>query len=410
MLRGLGAWATSAALLGCGSTVDPVGYDTTGGEPLRPLDGPASYPNLFAELLGRTEAEIDAKLEASFQRLFHGDPANEAIYFTVGDDQAYIQDVLHGDVRSEGVGLGMMIALQLEHREEFDRLARYAGAALQYSSGPNRGYLRSSCNSSEGAVPCADPFGHQQIATALLFAHGRWGSTSGTLDYGAEARRLLEVMREKERQNGGVVDGVTNMVDESTHLVFDVPHESARGFTRPSNVMPAYYELWAQATADPFWSEAAESARAYLRAAAHPQTGLWPVRAHFDGRPVAGSEAFDSEAYRTQLNVALDHVWFEPTVWYETQANRLLGFFASRGLETYGTAYSLDGAVTLNPAREAALIAANGATAVAASLAQREAFVAAAWAVEPPTGAPRYYPGLLHLTSLLILSGRMQVY
>jgi endo-1,4-beta-D-glucanase Y len=71
-----------------------------------------------------------------FGQLFHGDPSTEAIYFTTGADQAYILDIFHGDVRSEGLGFGMMIAVELGKRDEFDRLWRYTKAS-QYGTGRN---------------------------------------------------------------------------------------------------------------------------------------------------------------------------------------------------------------------------------------------------------------------------------
>jgi oligosaccharide reducing-end xylanase len=403
-------------LTACGSTVDSVGDDASGPEmlpdstALRPLTGPAAYPNAFRDVLGKTDTEIRNKIDAAFQRLFHGDPTSEAIYFVIGDDQAYIQDVLHGDVRSEGVGFGMMIAVQLDKREEFDRLWRFADAALEYASGPNRGYFRSSCESGGTSAPCVDPFGQQTLAMALLFAHGRWGSRSGKIDYGAHALRLLDVMLNKEAQNGGVVDGVVNMFDAARKLVLDVPSQSALGQTRPSSAMPAFYELWAQATGGAFWREAAPSARALLEAAAHTQTGLLPLRAYFDGRPVPGSDAFQPESFRAQLNMALDHIWSGSHAWYVTEADRLLAFFASQGMTTYCLSYTLDGSSCLGSPADAGFIAVNGATGMLATVSERTAFIEAAWNVEPPTGATRYYAGLLHLLSLLTLGGQFRVY
>ena len=90
---GVSGWAlvSTLALLGCGATVDPLGQLPVGDEAmvgpdsdlLAPLSGPASYPNVFASLLGKSDGEIDAKVNAAFERLFHGDPTDEAIYFTV---------------------------------------------------------------------------------------------------------------------------------------------------------------------------------------------------------------------------------------------------------------------------------------------------------------------------------------
>src|SRR5208282_1719823 len=41
------------------------------------------YRNLFAEV-GHPEAEVTNKINAAFQQLFHGDPANQAVYYGAG--------------------------------------------------------------------------------------------------------------------------------------------------------------------------------------------------------------------------------------------------------------------------------------------------------------------------------------
>ncbi|WP_242515219.1 glycosyl hydrolase family 8 [Sorangium cellulosum] len=395
---------------GCGTTVDSLGHDRPReSDDLRPLSGPDEYPNALRDVLGLTDEEIADRLDASFDQLFYGDPENEAIYVEVGDDQAYIEDVYHGDVRTEGIGYGMLIAVQLDKRDEFDRLWRYTKSELEFTSGPGEGYFLSKCDAWNGPVPCADPFGQQQIAMALLLAHGRWGSDTGSIDYGADALSVLEVMRYKEEQNGGVVDGVTNTFDTSTKLAFDFPHVASSKLTRPSNEMPAYYELWAQATGDPFWYEAAASAREYWKRVAHPTTGLTPVRAYFDGSPVLGADFFGSESYRTQLNMAIDHLWFGTEPWLVEHADRLLAFFSGQGIDKYVASYTLDGKAMVG-GQMAALVTVNGVTGLVATTEERAAFIEAAWNEELQVGDARYYPGLLHLVALLTLSGQFRVY
>ncbi|MFC1641894.1 glycosyl hydrolase family 8 [Myxococcota bacterium] len=439
LLRSLRVGGVLIVVAACGKTVDSLGYDTddtdagvegdkgasdvggagSGGiagdakvSTLRPVAGPSSYPNAFRQLLGKSDDEIQGRIKAAFEQLFHGDPANEAIYFRVGEDQAYIQDILHGDVRTEGIGFGMMIAVQLNRREEFDRLWAYAQSAMQYRSGANRGYFRSSCDQANGSPEaCADPFGHQQMLTALLFAEGRWGGQTGDQSYGAQAQALLDIMRRKEEQNGGAEDGVTNMFDPSHKLPYGVPHTSAAEYSRPSIVMPAYYELWAQATGDSFWSEAAESARAYWQRTANPTTGFMPARAEFGGKPVPDWDTFQPEGYRFQLNLVLDHIWFRKDPWEVEESDRLLNFFHDRGMTDYGSSYTLDGATVLESSHDTELIAMNGATALSAQMDQRAAFVEAVWDIEEtPSGSSRYYAGMLYLLSLLVLSGEYQVY
>jgi oligosaccharide reducing-end xylanase len=400
--------------LACGATVDPLGHDPAGasGPPapdsdtLRALRGPAVYDSPFQELLGKTEQEVDAKLSGAFQRLFHGDIATQAIYFTVGDDQAYVQDILHGDVRSEGVGLGMLIALELDQRDELDRLWTYAAAALRYQTGPRRGYFRSSC--ADG--PCVDPYGQQTLAMALLFAHGRWGSHSGHIDYGSEALQLLDVMWHKQQQNGGIVDGVTNLFDADSSLAVDEPTRERAAATRPANVMPGYYALWAQATGDGRWLSAASAGRRFLQAAAHATTGLLPWRASFQGQPLPGSDTFVSDVYRAQLNMTLDHVFHGEEPWYTAESDKLLAFFASQGLASYGSTFPLDGSGCIDCLHALSLVAMNGVSALPATSADKSAFVEAVWNAVPTDGPQRYYDDLLHLLALLTLGGRLRVY
>ncbi|HEY3594467.1 MAG TPA: glycosyl hydrolase family 8 [Polyangiaceae bacterium] len=409
----------ASVLAGCGTTLDSLGYndirdgglevEADTGIVLHPLTGPSSYPNAFVTVLGKTDTDITNKIATTFASLFHGDPATQAIYFEVGNDQAYIRDTLHGDIRTEGMGYGMIIAVELNKRDEFDRIWRYAKNVAQYVSGSNAGYFRSDCDTVTGTTPCVDPFGLQQFTMALIFAHDRWGSTT-TIDYASEAIALLEVMRNKEAQNGGVVDGVTNSFDATTQLVFDVPSTSAAGVSRPSIEMPAYYELWAQATGDAFWKDAAAAGRAYWQKTANATTGFMPTRATFDGTPVAGYDVFEPEGYRTQLNMVLDRIFGGSDTWAIDESNRLLTFFATQGIDQYGNVYSLDGLTEIGILHDDSLVAVNGATALVATADTRFDFIDAAWNVSVPTMAPRYYSGLLDLLMLLILSGQYRVY
>ena len=80
------------------------------------------YRSVFAEM-GYPQKEIDAKLESIFQEVYYGP---NKVYFEVGDDMAYMSDVKNFDARTEGMSYGMMIAVQLDKKNEFDRLFRWA--------------------------------------------------------------------------------------------------------------------------------------------------------------------------------------------------------------------------------------------------------------------------------------------
>lgn len=396
--------ATSA----CGSTTDSLGHNGPSGVMLHPLTPLSNYPNALAECLMTPQADIDAKINGTWNQLFYG-TADQVIYYPVGADQAEIRDILHGDIRTEGIGYAMMIAVQLDKRTEFDRMWTYAKVALRRpATDPAGGYYKSSCDTlTMVPVGCNDPFGHAQFVTALLFAKGRWAS-AGTHDYGLDAVELLHVMRHKEDINDGVLNGVTNTFDSETGLPFDVPEASSAGVSRPSVAMPAFYELWAQATRDPFWTRAAAAAREYWKRSAHGETGLMPVRAKFDGEPVPGSQNFQSESYRAQINLVLDDIWFAREPWERAEATKLLQFFSLKGINSYVGSYTLDGDV-LGMLRDYALVAANGATAMISTAPDRCAYVKAVWDMSPQAGPARYYSGLLNLTAMLILSGQYQI-
>jgi oligosaccharide reducing-end xylanase len=400
-----------ALLSSCKTTLHSIGcgensYPQNGAAALGSLLGPGSYPNAFRDVLGKSDGAIAAKVSDSFNQLFHGDPSSEAIYFTTGTDQAYILDVFHDDVRSEGMGLGMMIAVELGKRDEFDRLWRYAKAS-QFASGPSQGYFPSFCDKH---TACSDPFGLQQITTALLLARGRWKDAPGTIDYGQEARNLLEIVRFKEDNNCGIVDGVTGTFDSHSKLVYDTPSVESANTSRPDVAMPAYYELWQQATGDAFWSEAATAARNYWQASSNATTGLLPLRATFDGTPVPGSDTFGTRSYSTFINMVLDSIWSGGQSWLVDESNRPLSFFARQGMGSYAGGYSWDGSTVVDSNHQNALVAANGALALIATVDQRTEFINAVWNLNLSTGTPRYFPGVIGMMALLILSGQMVVY
>ena len=417
---------------GCTSTVDSLGQDkapaTTDNQvpqSLKPLQGPNTYDNVFQLVLNKTDTDTDGKVDDAFQQLFHGDPAGEAIFGvplcnSKKDDEACIYDFYHVDIRTEGMSLGMLITVELDHQTEFDKLWNYTKRHLA-ASGTSSGYYNSFCDDpSGGAMGCLDPYGLQMFAMALIFAHDRWATSAvGNIDYEADALALLDVMLHKEEQNGGVVDGITNTFDAETSLVFDEPKVDRAATTRPSILMPAFYELWAQATGNAVFSTAADASRAlfqHVEDQAAPNTGLMPLRAYFDGTPVPGSDTFQTEAYRVFPNMVLDEIWTIGAPSNPTEFNKVLGFFLRQGFDKYGSAYNLDGTPVPDKAdHELALVIVNGITASRATIpgisaADRQRFIQAVWDLDTPTGDYRYYQGILDLFALCVLSGKMQVY
>lgn len=367
--------------------------------------------NLFGEMLGKSDAEVQAKIDAAWQQLFYGDDFTQRVYYPVGDDMAYVMDIGNDDVRSEGMSYGMMIAVQLDKQAEFDRIWQWAKTYLYQQDGPYQGYFAwhaTPDGEKLHANPASD--GEEWFVMALLFASNRWGDGTGIFDYRAEAQAILDTMLHKADQGS---DLATNMFDAETKQVVFVPTIGRdSGFTDPSYHLPAYYELWARwADKDnAFWQEAAQASRAFFKTAAHPQTGLMPDYARFDGAPTGGEHAdFRFDAFRAAANVAVDYAWFAADPWQVEQSNRLLEFFYEQGIDSYANQYTLDGQPLSND-RSTGLIAMNAVAALAASSDTAPAFVQALWDAPIPTGRWRYYDGLLYLLGLLQVSGNFRIY
>lgn len=370
------------------------------------------YRNLFAEYLGKSDAEVQARIDAAWDQLFYGNDDSERVYYPVGEDMAYIEDIGNADVRSEGMSYGMMIAVQLDKQEEFDRLWTWAKTYMYQSEGPYQGYFAWHCTP-EGEQLDANPAsdGEEWFAMALLFASARWGDGEGIFDYRAQAQEILDVMLHKEETKS---DLATNMFNREHKQVVFVPRLGpVSNFTDPSYHLPAYYELWSRwAERDnEFWGEAAQVSREFFRKAAHPQTGLMPDYANFDGTPYGSDEHkdFRFDAWRTLSNVAVDYAWFAADPWQAEQSQRVLSFLASQGIDSYPNQFTLDG-TPLSSDHSAGLVSMAAVAALAADRQTGEPFVQELWNAQIPSGKWRYYDGMLYILGMLHVSGNFKIY
>ena len=374
-----------------------------------------TYQNLFGELLGEKESEVKSRIGRTFQQLFHGNDSTERVYYPVDPDKAYIKDILHDDVRTEGMSYGMMIAVQLDKKEEFDRIWRWAKTFMQHRTEPRKTYFAWHCKTNGVMLDSsAASDGEEWFVTALFFASARWGNGEGMFNYRAEAQAILDAMLNKEGKSWS--DGkITNMFNRKEKQVVFVPDFQAAGFTDPSYHLPHFYELWARwgDKNNQFWCDAATTSRMFFKKAAHPTTGLMPDYARFDGSPInpwgGGNDDFRFDAWRVGMNVALDHAWFARDPWAVTQSNRLLNFFHSQGVKTHGNLFTLDGR-KLGADHSTGLVAMNAVACLASTNANRRDFVEELWNTPVPSGPYRYYDGLLHMMALLQVSGNFKIY
>lgn len=379
------------------------------------------YRNLLAEL-GYKQADIDAKLNDVFNALFYGP---NKVYFEVGDDMGYISDIKNNDVRTEGMSYGMMIAVQLDKKDIFDRLWRWAVKYMQHQEGTHEGYFAWSCKidgtrNSQG--PASD--GELYYVTSLIFASNRWGNDTG-INYLAEAQRILNCSMQKIG-----MDNVSPFINIDEQLITFTPDPMGGSYTDPSYHLPAFYEVWAKYANDGrsnFWKECAAKSREYLHKSIHPETGLNPDYNNYDGslrgsRGIIG-DAFRFDSWRVPMNIALDYSWScADREWQQNYANTIQNFLYAQGLETFVDQYNVDGT---KPAR---ILGAGGYTALRHSLGlvstaaavslvathdKIDEFVAHMWNSkhEPYEDGyfDAYYDGLLHLFALMHLSGNYRV-
>jgi oligosaccharide reducing-end xylanase len=249
-------------------------------------------------------------------------------------------------VRTEGIGLAMMIAVQLDKREEFDRLWTYATAVLQYKDAP------SADTSSRGATrrtrrrSLRRSVRRAQMLTALIFAHDRWGSTHHHRLREPRAW-LLTVMRHKQDENGGVVERRDRTRSTRVGACRTSPTESRRGYGRPSIVMP---RTTICGRGDRRSVLDARGGRRRARTGEDrasddgPDAGARDVR----GRAVPNWDDFlPSRIARRSTWRSTRSGRGEPDAWEVSEANTLLRSSACKGIETYGaTSRSTDGRST----------------------------------------------------------------
>lgn len=366
------------------------------------------YPNLLNEY-GYSQEEIDARVKDTWEKLFSPEHEETRIYYEVGDDKAYMLDTGNLDVRTEGMSYGMMMAVQMDEKEVFDRLWKYTMEHMYMTEGVHAGYFAWHCKP-DGTIISHGPApdGEEYFAMALFFASNRWGDGEGIFNYSKQARDLLHTCLHKGEDGS---EGHT-MWNKENKLIKFIPEVE---FSDPSYHLPHFYELfslWANEEDREFWKEAAEASREYIKISCHPETGLAPEYAFYDGTPnhVRGFGHFFSDSYRVALNIGLDSVWFGKTDYLTDAVDRIQAFFVDKDPNDYRR-YKIDGEPfeekSLHPV---GLIATNAAGSLATSGENAKKMVDLFWNTPVRTGDRRYYDNCLYFFSLLALSGKYKIW
>lgn len=381
-----------------------------------------TYRSLFLKR-GRSQTEIDRRLEEIFRTFFYGEP-EERIYHSAEPDMGYLEDTGNHDVRTEGMSYGMMICVQLDKKEEFDRIWKWTCTYMWMEEGENEGYFAWSCDPSgkKNAYGPA-PDGEEFFAMALFFASHRWGDGKGIFCYSAQAKRILSACIHK---GSGGRPGEPMWNPDNKQILF-VP---GADFTDPSYHLPHFYELfarWAEEEDREFWKEAAAVSRNYLKLSCHPETGMNPEYGEFDGRPMCRKlqwtddrhDWFFSDAYRTAANIGLDYEWFGIDVGQTKAPERLQHYLGTIRKEAPFKIYETDGTALHEDAlHPVGLLAATaqGSLAVIGSDKGKEAeeeagrWIDRLWDQPLRTGSRRYYDNCLYFFAFLALGGRYRIW
>ena len=346
------------------------------------------YRNLFREA-GHSDEEIRKKIDAAFQQLFHGDPDTQAVFYWAGENAQrppglpqrhqqprraerghVVRDDDRGPARQEG---GVRRAVELVADVHVPRLAGAPGVRLllvvdedrrhaqqRVAGAGRRGVLR------HGAVLRVGALGRRQ-------GHLRLPRDGGPPPVGHQEPRRHHRARGPARPDRIETDGAQFNLEHK--MVRFTPDNRRPDHTDPSYHLPAFYELWARwgpAADRPFWAEAARVSRDFLQKATHPLTGLAPEYANFDGTPVTNSRnqrsgTFGPDAWRTAANWSVDWSWWAADPRERALSDRIQAFFESKGIETYGNRWTLDGTTELETNHSPALVATNAVARLAAT-------------------------------------------
>ncbi|MGA9659608.1 MAG: glycosyl hydrolase family 8 [Asticcacaulis sp.] len=431
------------------------------------------YHNLFVERLGHSEAETKAKIDAAFHQLFHGDGQEQTVYFETGANEngtlAYITDWANNDARSEGMSYGMMIAVQLDKKREFDAIWNWANTYMLTTdpNNPSLGYFAWSMGT-DGSPRAtgAAPDGEEYFVMALYFAAHRWGNGEGIYNYKAQADKILSHMRHRALMTGTPPfkikpDGepfvqpdhpwpspnnraaaaeaikagrtwppqmpanmpkreprpvtVGPMVDEASTMIRFVPETNIDG-SDASYHLPAFYELWSRwgpVEDRAFWAKAADVSRNFFVQVTDPKTGLAPDRSNFDGTPAKGWDGkpsqFAYDAWRVASNWSVDYSWWGKDPRQVNLSQNIQSFLYGQGINTFADRYSLDGQ-PMSERHSTGMVAATTVASLASGQnPTSDAFLKTLWDTPVPEGEQRYFDGLVYLMSLMHISGEFRI-
>jgi oligosaccharide reducing-end xylanase len=366
-----GATGTGGAAGQSGATGGSGGASTGNG-----CMAPTAYTNLFVTVSGHTQADSDTKVMNAYASMFNPGGSGSIYFNGPGSDESYVEDTYNNDVRTEGMSYGMMIAVQLNDQTKFDRLWTFVRNHMAQSCTTGGGctgqiaWHTSTSGSKLSSGGASD--GDEYFATALIFAHTRWGDTSGKWNYATEAQWVLDLLRKQE-------------FNASAHIVEFV---AGSNNTDGSYVLPAFYQVWAcfDTANAAFWNAAVTAGRSFFHAAAD-SNGVIGDQSSFTGQTVAGP---GSDTIRCVANIMMDHNFFNADSW-QTQ--------------TYAPEYA---SYETSHASGTAQVSCNSLLGFGLPASSGKAFVDKIWSAGVPSHD--YWNGVLYMLALLHDSGAFHLW
>lgn len=236
------------------------------------------------------------------------------------------------ETRSEGMGYGMILSAYFGERGVFDSLFAFY-KSKRTSQALDLMAWRVTCSGISDYGSATD--GDLDVAYALIVAYAQWGG-----DYLVEADSILTIIKDDYFFTcGGSIYTMSPGCNGS--------HWGGCALTDISYYSPGYFKVFADATGDGFWDDAADDAYTILNNGAHATTGLVPDWQSYDGDPGGDPPSgrddwYHYDACRTPWRMALDYIWNGNST-ANTWCDKISAFANGIGASSIVDGYELDG-------------------------------------------------------------------
>ena len=94
--------------------------------------------NLFRHI-GIADDEVESRIQSCFHQMFFDQ--TERLWHDVDADSACIVDTGNMDARTEGMSYGMMMCVQMDRQDLFDKLWQFSMRYMHQGAGKYQGYF-----------------------------------------------------------------------------------------------------------------------------------------------------------------------------------------------------------------------------------------------------------------------------